>query len=354
MDEVNPVAADDALSQLQQIQELAVAWVTKTLYDRHPELDRFNECDRRYCQKNVDYHLQLLAATLEFRKTQLFIDYIRWQTSVVEHRGFTPKHMHSCLRLIDDFINHQLMGAAARVVHKILEAGIEALICAEQDALPSFYQHVPASAPQFPPFILALIEGDHRTAKDIITRTLQTGMSPLTISTDIIQPALYGIGHAWQLNQISVAQEHSATALCQTLLAWLFTQAKPAAPKHRRALFACIEGNDHSLGLRIVAYAFEQQGWEVAYLGANTPTSALITHIRQAGPDLVGFSVALPQQLHVAKAAIEGCRRELGDRCPPLMIGGLILNAVDGLYKSLGADLYYPDAREAARKAAMG
>ncbi len=56
----------------------------------------------------------------------------------------------------------------------------------------------------------------------------------------------------------------------------------PKPAKARRILLARVEGNIHTIGLRMIAYAFALDGW-VKYLGPNVPTDALVASHQHAG-----------------------------------------------------------------------
>jgi methanogenic corrinoid protein MtbC1 len=162
-----------------------------------------------------------------------------------------------------------------------------------------------------------------------------------------MQPALYAIGLGWQENRVTVAQEHLATAICLRFLSDLFSAETPAPPTGRRALFAGVERNQHVLGLRIVADAFELAGWSVQFLGANTPTAALLSQVDRWRPELVGLSASLVQQLLVLPTAIDALHAEFGAQRPAVMVGGIPINQADGIWRRLGADLWSPSAEEA-------
>ena len=117
----------------------------------------------------------------------------------------------------------------------------------------------------------------------------------------MIQPAQYGIGKKWQNNQVTVAQEHLATAIAQSVMTLGLARSELPASNGKQVLLACVEGNNHAVGLQMVADAFQFAGWEVQFLGANVPTDALIRHLDQLKPDLLGLSVAFAQQLYVVR-----------------------------------------------------
>jgi methanogenic corrinoid protein MtbC1 len=158
---------------------------------------------------------------------------------------------------------------------------------------------------------------------------------------------MYAIGERWQANEVSVAQEHMATAIVQAVMTVALLRATPRAAANRRILLACVEGNQHALGLRMVADSFQLAGWEVRYLGASVPTVALVGAVVEWKPDLVGLSVSFAQQLPVVKAVIAQLEARLGATRPGVMIGGLAINAFAPLAELVRADATGVDAAEA-------
>jgi methanogenic corrinoid protein MtbC1 len=131
----------------------------------------------------------------------------------------------------------------------------------------------------------------------------------------VIQPALYNIGQKWQDNQVTVAQEHLATAISQSVMTYGLLKSEVPPANGRRTVLACVEGNQHAVGLQMVADAFQLAGWDVHYLGANVPTGALLQHVVNCRPDLLGLSVSFAQQLRVVRTSSPGCCRRM--RGPP-------------------------------------
>ena len=207
-------------------------------------------------------------------------------------------------------------------------------------AMPSAWEECDA-------FQEALVSGDRLKALEIF-RQVTAGRGFVDTELHLVQPTFYRIGEGWQENKVSVAQEHIATTIAHSILAREFEHAQPQPRVNRKAVLACVEGNHHALGLQMVADAFELQGWEVRNIGANTPTSALVRFIRENDPHLVGLSAAMPHHLSAAKGAIARLHAELGEACPPLMLGGFAINQFEPLSTMLGADFTGTDARAAA------
>ena len=160
----------------------------------------------------------------------------------------------------------------------------------------------------------------------------------------LIMPALYDIGEKWQSNQVTVAQEHMASAIVQSIMTVGLLRSEPPPRIGKRVLLACVEGNHHAIGLRMVSDGFQLAGWDVQFLGANMPTAALVRQVGESRPDLVGLSVSFPQQLRVVKEVTARLDQDLGGGRPPVIIGGLAINRFTQLAGAVGADGYSPNA----------
>lgn len=163
------------------------------------------------------------------------------------------------------------------------------------------------------------------------------------VATRWVQPALCEIGRMWQRGEITVAEEHVASAVARGLLVRLAAGAPRHERNGRRALFACVEGNTHSIGSEIVCSSFDLAGWSVRYLGSDTPAGALIPYVEQWRPDVVGLSVSMVQQLPTLQRVVRCLRQRFGERRPKVVVGGLASNQLEGAWRWIGADHWSPD-----------
>jgi methanogenic corrinoid protein MtbC1 len=197
----------------------------------------------------------------------------------------------------------------------------------------------------------ALLTGDQRAALAIMHRYLENCSDLIAFERHVVQPALYDIGGKWQANQVTVAQEHMATAIAQSVMTAGLLRSAPAMANGKRALLACVEGNSHSLGVRMLADAFQLAGWEVQYLGANVSTPTLIGQVALSKPDLVGLSVSLPEQLHLVNETVAQLRKQCGDARPAILVGGFAFNHMPELAGFVKADTWCADAPSAIVRA---
>ena len=322
----------------------AVMW---NLYSLHLEWDaRYGPRGRDFCREDLHYHIEYLKACLDTGYTEPFREYARWLSSVLEGRGIAGDHLAESFTLLAESLSARLEPEDRVPVAAVLKGGVEALSRTDPYR-PSFYRHLPEALPIAATLTEALVAGNRAAAGEIILGRVRDGDSLLDIGIGVVQPAMYDVGDLWQSSRVSIAQEHLATAITQTLMAQAFAHAEFAPATNRKALFTCVQGNDHTLGIRMVSDAFEVAGWDVQFLGANTPARSLVKQVNHFRPELVGLSVAMPQQVAALKMAIQQIRAEMGCRRPTIMVGGLTLNQFDDLRGEIDADLWTPDARSA-------
>jgi methanogenic corrinoid protein MtbC1 len=130
---------------------------------------------------------------------------------------------------------------------------------------------------------------------------------------EVLLPYLRSVGKRWETGRIGVAQEHFASNVVRSRLSLLLQDAaeKVTAPRPL-AVLACLPGEHHELGLMAAALSLTRLGWQVCYLGANTPTAELALACRRLQPDAVMLSALRP----TAYAAQAAALRRLAESMP--------------------------------------
>lgn len=345
------LASPEVLDQYLAQRDAAIAYALDANAAAYPELARqFGQRGREACAEDIGYHLDFLRPTLETGDLSPFISYLGWLSQVLASRGVS---LDSLPRSLDDLaVFGRVLGDVATPVVAALVAGREALVTGI--TAPTYDNPCPAPWKEADAFCNAALSGNRREALALFTSALEREKSLAEAAVHVIQPALYAVGRRWQENGVSVAQEHMATALAQTVMAQSFGRFDMAPDNGQRVLFACLAGNHHTIGLRMVADAFEFDGWTTYYLGANTPLASLIAQVREVRPQLIGLSASLPYHLRTLREAIAVLRTVFVDDCPRIAVGGLVFNQFPRLAESIGAELLGGDACAAAAAASPG
>ena len=158
-------------------------------------------------------------------------------------------------------------------------------------------------------YLAALLQGNTRQCAEIVDNLLENNIATASLYTALFQRALYRVGELWEMNRISVAIEHLATAITERMLARVYPTLLAAVESNgRKALISCAVNEYHQVGARMVADIMETKGWNVGFLGANTPTEDLLQMIQINRPELLGLSVGIYFNMAVLHKMIEVVR----------------------------------------------
>lgn len=172
-------------------------------------------------------------------------------------------------------------------------------------------------------FLTAQLAGDRREAvRVVIDDGLRQGAPADALQDQVIGAAQRELGGMWERHEISVAQEHMATAIAQLSLAALFERAPTRPRVDKTLLIACVEGELHDVPARLVADVLELAGFDIRFLGASVPNAQLVEAALRERPDAIGLSVTTTSNLPGLRTAVAALR-EAG--AAPVFVGGLAL-----------------------------
>ena len=136
-------------------------------------------------------------------------------------------------------------------------------------------------------------------AQTILDRILAS-FSTEAVLRDVVLPYLHELGGRWEAGEVSVAQEHFASAVLRGRLLGLARGFDVGVGP--RAILACPPGDRHDLGLLCFGIGLRERGWRVTFLGADTPIGALHGAATQLQPALI---VVCAEQEEPMRAALE-------------------------------------------------
>lgn len=192
-------------------------------------------------------------------------------------------------------------------------------------------------------YLAALASGDRRAALEVVGRLRAAGMSVLAVMTEVIGPAQYRVGELWAADDWSVAQEHAATAVSESVLAVLATEIATPDVGASPVVVACVEQEWHALPARIVAEHIHEAGVPISYLGANASSEHLVRHIHEVAPRAVALSCSLSGSLPRVRRQIEAVR-ETGT---PVIVGGAAFDREGQRARKIGANGFARSGEEA-------
>lgn len=151
-------------------------------------------------------------------------------------------------------------------------------------------------------------------------------LSRIEVYQNLITPAMQHIGHLWETNQITVADEHLATATCDFVLSKLAYQSEKRQSS-QKAMFLCLDGEQHYIGLKMVNSLFEEHGWETKYFGPSLPLEYALKTAKDWKPSIIGLSVTIVYHLPKLKEYAEAFAKL--PYKPAVILGGRLAGKYD-------------------------
>ncbi|MEM2254860.1 MAG: cobalamin-dependent protein, partial [Candidatus Bathyarchaeia archaeon] len=112
-----------------------------------------------------------------------------------------------------------------------------------------------------------------------------------------------------------------------------------------KVVIGTVAGDIHDIGLDIVAFMLEINGFEVYNLGVDVPPEKFVEKIKETGAPIVGLSGFLTIAFDSMKQTVEAIKKAgLRDKVKIMIGGGQITEEVR---QYVGADAYGKDAMEA-------
>jgi MerR family transcriptional regulator, light-induced transcriptional regulator len=191
-------------------------------------------------------------------------------------------------------------------------------------------------------FLDALLDGSARAAEDAVRAALASGLEPQAVHVQVIAPAMRAVGDLWARDEITVAEEHLATAITYRALNVLSDAAgAPGEPTRQRIMLAALADERHVVGLQMVADTLAAAGFDVLALGGDVPLDALAASVARYAPAILGLSVTMPAGPELPGAV---ARMRAVDPGLPIIVGGAGVRPGD---RGLSPAQYVDDAAQA-------
>jgi MerR family transcriptional regulator, light-induced transcriptional regulator len=337
--------------QLRRFRESTAELVTAQFLERHAAwLEKYGDRARLHGIQDARFHVDFLAAAIEAGSLEAFRDYGAWCAGMLGSRGIESKYLVENLEQVRDAVVGGLDEAGRAWVEQMVAAACAAATEGGErrppgGPSPSADDAVAADRRRY---MEAALVGHRATALTIALECVRRGLSVPDVYHDLLQPVQYRIGWLWETNEISVAQEHMATAITQYVVAQLYSQLEIPEERRGRAVVTGVTGEHHQIGGSMVADVLESAGWDVRFLGSHLPHKDILRAVEEHEPRVLGISATMLYNLPAVAALTADTRRLFGPDVR-VVVGGGAFRAAPGAWRDLGADAYGKDLRDALR-----
>ena len=146
---------------------------------------------------------------------------------------------------------------------------------------------------------------------------------------------------------LCIWEEHIRTSIIRTVLECCYPhlmderRSRVGDGSRGRVIIVCPTEEYHELGARMTADLFTLCGFDVTFVGANTPQEQIVEAAGVLQPEYVGVSVTSPYNLVAAHRTLDHLRdvRNRTNGTYTIVVGGQAFDANDKRARDIGADV---------------
>lgn len=196
-----------------------------------------------------------------------------------------------------------------------------------------------------------LQQGKAKVVKELVQKAIDDGIDVKTILEEGLLSGMGIIGAKFKNNEVYVPDVliaaramNAGSELLKPLLASSGIKAKGTV------LLGTVKGDLHDIGKNLVRMMMEGKGLEVIDLGIDVSADKFIAKLKETNAHIIACSALLTTTMGEMKNVVESLKAAGIRDTVTVMIGGAPVT--DQYCKSIGADIYTPDAASAADEAA--
>jgi DNA-binding transcriptional MerR regulator/methanogenic corrinoid protein MtbC1 len=156
-------------------------------------------------------------------------------------------------------------------------------------------------------------------------------------SENLIVPLVARIGAGWESGELSVTEEHAASAVIREVL---FASSRPFAESAGAPgiVVATPTGQHHELGAVLVSAMARRLGWDVTHLGVSLPAGEIARAVVRSGALALGLSIVYPGDDAELPDELRRLRRLLPAEVA-ILVGGRSAGAYEAVIREIGASV---------------
>jgi trimethylamine corrinoid protein len=143
----------------------------------------------------------------------------------------------------------------------------------------------------------AMDDIDDALVMDLVDEGIKAGLTPMEIIVDGLQPGLTTIGQGFDKH----TRFTSDLIIAGEIMTATVNKLKPLMEKGSKGkgdymIIGTVEGDEHTVGKRVVAAVFTGAGYNVIDIGENAPASEFVKAAKEYKAKIVGASAILGPQ----------------------------------------------------------
>ena len=134
----------------------------------------------------------------------------------------------------------------------------------------------------------------------------------------ILRPVMAKIGKDWETGKLTIATEHVASNIAQTLVKIIMDQSSGTGNK-KKVMICVPVGEEHHIGCDVLETYLTIKGFKVFNMGTSIPTESIMEFINIKKPDIVLISITIQDNILAGQRLAKKIR---GQSKIPILVGG--------------------------------
>ncbi len=196
-----------------------------------------------------------------------------------------------------------------------------------------------------------LQQGRAKNVKESVQKALDEGMDPKTILNHGLLAGMSIIGEKFKNNEVYVPEVLiAARAMYAGMEVLKPVLTETGVESKGKVILGTVKGDLHDIGKNLVKMMMEGQGLEVIDLGTDVPAEKFVEAAKEHNAQIIACSALLTTTMTEMQNVVEAAKKAGIRDQVTIMVGGAPVT--ENFCKSIGADIYRPDAASAAEAAA--
>lgn len=345
LEPINPLA----ILEYEEKTALMLREVNTTMYEINKKHDLIGDNAIEVMYNNHANHASFILNVFKLNDYYMLKNTLPWVVESYCNRGFQPEYfthqLNTWIKSIKVHIHPHHSQKIIRV-YAFIKCEVARIIDGSTELKSTVKKMDPQWEKAITECIALLLDGDFAKLSAFTQDNVNDPTTLRAFYLNVITPAMHEIGNRWQNGIVNTAQEHLATSMVMRIMAAVYLNHMDIQYSKGKAIVCSAPNEHHEVGARIIADIFEIEGWDVIYLGANTPIDDLIKYIEQEQPIFIAISITMSYNISVVSNLIKRIKTTNSIKHIKVIIGGLALN-YSGKNSDLGADLVTNDINKA-------
>ena len=134
----------------------------------------------------------------------------------------------------------------------------------------------------------------------------------------ILRPVMAKIGKDWKTGKMTIATEHVASNIAQTLVKIIMEQSSGTGNK-KKVMICVPVGEEHHIGCDVLETYLTIKGFKVFNMGTSIPTESIMEFINMKKPNIVLISITIQDNILAGQRLAKKIREQSKI---PILVGG--------------------------------